>query len=112
MRALSCDIFNIYTNLNIELLARKILSVPVSIDDTHRQVSRQTQRQVYAHAGRHTGRQPNRQAGRQANVQPGSQTDTVGSSVADPGSGIGYLFGPWIRDPGWEKVGIRIRDPG
>ncbi len=35
-------------------------------------------------------------------------------SVADPdpGSGIGYLFDPWIRDPGWEKVSIRIRDPG
>jgi hypothetical protein len=36
------------------------------------------------------------------------------SSVADPdpGSGIGYLFDPWIRDPGWKKVSIRIRDPG
>ncbi len=35
-------------------------------------------------------------------------------SVADPdlGSGIGCLFDPWIRDPGWEKVSIRIRDPG
>ncbi len=22
------------------------------------------------------------------------------------------LFDPWIRDPGWEKVSIRIRDPG
>ncbi len=34
------------------------------------------------------------------------------SSVADPdpGSGIGCLFDPWIRDPGWEKVSIRIRD--
>jgi hypothetical protein len=33
-------------------------------------------------------------------------------SVADPnpGSGIGCLFDPWIRDPGWEKVNIRIRD--
>jgi hypothetical protein len=33
-------------------------------------------------------------------------------SVADPdpGSGIGCLFDPWIRDPGWEKVSIRIRD--
>ncbi len=30
----------------------------------------------------------------------------------DPGSGIRYLFDPWIRDPGCEKVGIRIRDPG
>ncbi len=28
----------------------------------------------------------------------------------DPGSGIGCLFDPWIRDPGWEKVSIRIRD--
>ena len=39
---------------------------------------------------------------------------TAFSSVADPdpGSGIGYLFYPWIRDPGWEKVSIRIRDPG
>jgi hypothetical protein len=38
----------------------------------------------------------------------------MGSSVADPvpESGIGYLFDPWIRDPGWEKVIIRIRDPG
>jgi hypothetical protein len=26
------------------------------------------------------------------------------------GSGIGCLFDPWIRDPGWEKVSIRIRD--
>jgi hypothetical protein len=36
------------------------------------------------------------------------------TSVADPdpGSGIGCLFDPWIRDPGWEKVIIRIRDPG
>jgi hypothetical protein len=36
------------------------------------------------------------------------------TSVADPdpGSGIGYLFDSWIRDPGWEKVSIRIRDPG
>jgi hypothetical protein len=33
-------------------------------------------------------------------------------SVADPGSGIGCFFDPWIRDPGWEKVSIRIRDPG
>jgi hypothetical protein len=34
------------------------------------------------------------------------------TSVADPdpGSGIGYLFDPWIRDPRWEKVSIRIRD--
>jgi hypothetical protein len=33
-------------------------------------------------------------------------------SVADPdlGSGIGCLFDPCIRDPGWEKVSIRIRD--
>jgi hypothetical protein len=36
----------------------------------------------------------------------------VFSSVADPdpGSGIRYLFDPWIRDLGWEKVSIRIRD--
>jgi hypothetical protein len=39
-------------------------------------------------------------------------------SVADPdpGSGIGCLFDPWIRDPGWEKVsigsGIRDEQPG
>ncbi len=32
--------------------------------------------------------------------------------IRDPGSGIGCLFDPWIRDPGWEKVSIRIRDPG
>ncbi len=38
----------------------------------------------------------------------------VCNSVADPdpGSGIGYLFDPWIRDPEWEKVSIRIRDSG
>jgi hypothetical protein len=30
----------------------------------------------------------------------------------DPGSGIGYLFDPWIQDPEWEKVSIRIRDSG
>jgi hypothetical protein len=35
---------------------------------------------------------------------PGSVADQ------DPGSGIGCLFDPWIRDPGWEKVSIRIRD--
>jgi hypothetical protein len=36
----------------------------------------------------------------------------LSDSVADPdpGSGIGCLFDPWIRDPGWEKVSIRIRD--
>jgi hypothetical protein len=36
------------------------------------------------------------------------------TSVADPdpGSGIGCFFDPWIRDPGWEKVSIRIRDTG
>jgi hypothetical protein len=40
--------------------------------------------------------------------------NTYQSSVADPdpGSRIGYLFDPWIRDPGWEKVSTRIRDPG
>jgi hypothetical protein len=38
--------------------------------------------------------------------------NSFGASVEDPGSGIGYLFDPWIRDPGWEKVSIRIRDPG
>jgi hypothetical protein len=38
----------------------------------------------------------------------------VFSSVADPdpGSGIGCLFDSCIRDPGWEIVSIRIRDPG
>jgi hypothetical protein len=37
---------------------------------------------------------------------------TSACSVADPdpGSGIGCIFDPWIRDPGWEKVSIRIRD--
>jgi hypothetical protein len=29
--------------------------------------------------------------------------------IRDPG-GIGCLFDPCIRDPGWEKVSIRIRD--
>ncbi len=40
--------------------------------------------------------------------------DFVVDSVADPdpGSGIRCLFDPWIRDPGWKKVSIRIRDPG
>ncbi len=34
--------------------------------------------------------------------------------IQDPGSRIGYLFDPWIWDPGsgMEKVIIRIRDPG
>jgi hypothetical protein len=41
----------------------------------------------------------------------------IGSiSVADPDPGSEIrdwvLFDPWIRDPGWEKVSIRIRDPG
>jgi hypothetical protein len=30
--------------------------------------------------------------------------------IRDPGYGIGCLFDPWIRDPGWEKVSILIRD--
>ncbi len=30
--------------------------------------------------------------------------------IRDLGSGIGCLFDPWIRDPGWEKASIRIRD--
>ena len=34
------------------------------------------------------------------------------ASVADPDPGLGAFFEPWIRDPGWEKVCIRIRDPG
>ncbi len=42
----------------------------------------------------------------------GSRILRNASSVADPGSGIGCLFDPCIRDPGWEKVSIRIRDPG
>ena len=37
---------------------------------------------------------------------------SVSVADPDPGSGIGCFFDPWIRDPGWEKVGIRIRDPG
>ncbi len=43
-----------------------------------------------------------------------SQISIFWTSVADPdpGSGMGCLFDPWIRDPGWEKVSIRIRDPG
>jgi hypothetical protein len=32
------------------------------------------------------------------------------SQYCGSGSGIGCLFDPWIRDPGWEKVSIRIRD--
>ncbi len=28
------------------------------------------------------------------------------------GSGIRCPFDPWIRDPGWVEVSIRIRDPG
>jgi hypothetical protein len=30
--------------------------------------------------------------------------------IRDSGCRIGCLFDPWIRDPGWEKVSIRIRD--
>ncbi len=30
--------------------------------------------------------------------------------VADPDPGLGAIFDPWIRDPGWEKVSIRVRD--
>jgi hypothetical protein len=32
------------------------------------------------------------------------------SQCCGSGSGIGCLFDTWIRDPGWEKVSIRIRD--
>jgi hypothetical protein len=34
--------------------------------------------------------------------------------IRHPGSGIGCFLTPGsgIRDPGWEKVSIRIRDPG
>jgi hypothetical protein len=32
--------------------------------------------------------------------------------IREPRSGIGWLFDPWIRDPGWEKDSIRIRYPG
>ncbi len=32
------------------------------------------------------------------------------NSVADPDPGSG-AFDPWIRDPGWVKIRIRIRDP-
>jgi hypothetical protein len=32
------------------------------------------------------------------------------SQCCGSGSGIGCFFDPWIRDPGWEKVSIRIRD--
>ncbi len=35
-----------------------------------------------------------------------------GSGILDPRSGIRCLFGPWIRNPGWVKVRIRIRDSG
>ena len=48
-------------------------------------------------------------------IHPAVRTvELVYTSVADPdpGSGIGYLFDPWIRDPGWEEVSIRIRDLG
>jgi hypothetical protein len=33
-----------------------------------------------------------------------------GGQCCGSGSGIGCFFDPWIRDPGWEKVSIRIRD--
>jgi hypothetical protein len=36
-----------------------------------------------------------------------STTSTV--AVPDRGSGIRYLFDPWIRDPGWVKTKVRIR---
>jgi hypothetical protein len=32
------------------------------------------------------------------------------SSVADPDPGSGAFVTPWIRDPGWVKNQIRIRD--
>jgi hypothetical protein len=48
------------------------------------------------------------------------KVETVKGSVADPdtgsgafltpGSGIRCLFDPWIRDPGWVKIRIRIRN--
>ncbi len=40
-------------------------------------------------------------------------SDWLAASVADPdlGSGIRWLFDPWIRDPEWiKKIKIRIRD--
>jgi hypothetical protein len=38
----------------------------------------------------------------------------ISTQCCGSGSGIRdwVLFDPWIRDPGWEKVSIRIRDPG
>jgi hypothetical protein len=36
--------------------------------------------------------------------------DTSRQPLQASGSGIGCLFDPRIRDPGWEKVSIRIRD--
>jgi hypothetical protein len=30
--------------------------------------------------------------------------------ISGSGSGIRCLFDPWIRDPGWLKIKIRIKD--
>ncbi len=40
--------------------------------------------------------------------------NNAASSVADPdpGSGIGYLFDPWIRDPGSGMGESTHQDPG
>jgi hypothetical protein len=32
--------------------------------------------------------------------------------IRDPGSGIGYLFDPWIRDPGSGMGESQHQDPG
>ncbi len=42
------------------------------------------------------------------------KVDLHNISVADPdpGSGIGYLFDPWIRDPGFGMGESQHQDPG
>ncbi len=49
-------------------------------------------------------------------IESGEKREHLNFSVADPdpGSGIGCFLTPGcgIRDPGWEKVSIRVRDPG
>jgi hypothetical protein len=45
-------------------------------------------------------------------LEPGWKGTASSVADPDPGSGIRCLFDHWIRDPGWEKVSIQIRDPG
>jgi hypothetical protein len=44
--------------------------------------------------------------------QTPSVADPGSGAFLTPGSGIQCLFYPWIRDLGWVKTRIWIRDPG